>query len=165
MATKSTGSTSAAAAMVPDGSSGGWVRQKIDNDVFQTRQIHVFHFRIQCLNIEFGNESQMVLLLRNGGGNARQRSHKQFAGLFTIERLDLHKNGKMPDCCMFSQKFTIKPGVTRFRVGQYSGKETKWSPMVPRFLVHDATDMSIGGIIIQFPYFTLQYLSLMLKLI
>ncbi len=29
---------------------------------------------------------------------------------------------------------------------QFSGKENKWLPMVPRFLLHDTTDMSIGGI-------------------
>ncbi len=98
---------------------------------------HVFHTRqIQHLHIEFGNESQMVLLLRrNGGRNAPQ-----------LKSMTFTKMAKMPDCCMCSQQFTIKRGVTRLRVSQFSGKETKWSPMVSRFLLHDAADISIGGV-------------------
>jgi hypothetical protein len=45
-----------------------------------------------------------------------------------------------------NQQFTIKRGVTRLPVSQFSGNETKWSPMVPWFLLHDAADMSIGGV-------------------
>jgi hypothetical protein len=62
MALKSTGSAFAVAVMVPDGSGGrvgggeGWAGQKIGNKIFQTGQI-------QHLHIEFGNESQMALLL------------------------------------------------------------------------------------------------------
>jgi hypothetical protein len=39
----------------------------------------------------------------------------------------------------------IKRGITRLSVSQLFGKETKWPPMVPRFLLHDAADMSIRG--------------------
>jgi hypothetical protein len=38
------------------------------------------------------------------------------------------------------------PLLRRLRVGQFFGKETKRSPMVPRFLLHDATDMSAVGV-------------------
>jgi hypothetical protein len=48
------------------------MRQKINNNVFQTGQV-------QHLHIEFRDESQMALLSwRNGGRNARQGGHKRF---------------------------------------------------------------------------------------
>jgi hypothetical protein len=37
-------------------------------------------------------------------------------------------------------------GVTWLRVGQLSGKETKWPPMVPRFLLKNIADKPIGGL-------------------
>jgi hypothetical protein len=128
-----------AAAPAPVGG-GVWVEQKIGNGIFQTRQI-------QHLHIEFRNESQMALLWRqNGGGNSRQGSHKQFVVCPQLKGATCTNMAKMPDCCMCSQQFTIKHGVRRLHVGQISGKEIKWSPMVPRFLLHDAAAMSIEDI-------------------
>jgi hypothetical protein len=58
IASKSTGSAFAAAATIQDcsgGGGGGQAGQKIGNNSFQMGQI-------QHLHVEFGNESQMVLL-------------------------------------------------------------------------------------------------------
>jgi hypothetical protein len=52
---------------------------------------------------------------------------------------------KMSDCCVCSQQFMIKHGVTKVHVSQFSGEKTEWSPMILRFLLHDAADMSTGG--------------------
>jgi hypothetical protein len=118
---KSTGTTSAVSATVPNGSGGGggWAGQKIGNDVFQTGQI-------QHLHIEFRDESQMALLSqRNGGRRARQNSHKRFVICPQLKSVTFTKMVKMPDCCMCCQQFPIKCGVMRLRVSQLSGEETK----------------------------------------
>jgi hypothetical protein len=83
----------------------GWAGQKIDDDIFQTGQI-------QHLHIEFKNESQMALLSRrNGGRNTRQCVHKQFVVCPQLKNMTFTKIGKMSDCCVRSQQFTIKHGV------------------------------------------------------
>jgi hypothetical protein len=61
MASKSTGSTAVVVAIVSDGSGGEDGQDKNRQEHFQTRQI-------QHLHIEFGNESQMALLLQQNGG-------------------------------------------------------------------------------------------------
>ncbi len=125
--------------MAPVEEGGGWAGQKIGNDVFPTGQI-------KHLQIEFRDESQMALQWQQKGGrNARQSSHKQFVICPQLESATFTKMAKMPDCCMCNQQF-IKCGVTRLRVSQLSGKETKWPPIVPWFLLHDIADMSIGGV-------------------
>jgi hypothetical protein len=75
----------------------------------------------------------------------RQGCHKQFVIFPQLESATLKKMAKMPDCYMCSQQFTIKRGETRRHVSQLSAKETKWPPMVPRFLLQDAADMNIEG--------------------
>jgi hypothetical protein len=138
MASKSTGTASIAVATVADGSSGGggWAGPKIGNDVFRTEQI-------QYLHIELGDESQMALLLwQNGGRTVRQSSHKRFVICPQLEGATFAKMAKMPDCCLCSQQVTIKHGVIRLHVGQFSGKETKWSSMVSRFLLHDVLGLA-----------------------
>ncbi len=87
-----------------------------------------------------------LLSQRNGSGYARQSGHKQLVICPRLKSVTFTKMAKMPDCCMCSQQFTIKRGVIGLRVGQFSGKETKWSPMVPRFLLQDVADMSIRGV-------------------
>ncbi len=114
--------------------------KKISNDIFQNGQT-------QNLHNEFGNESQMGLLSRrNGGRNTRQSGHKWFVVSSQLKGATFTKMAKMPDCCMCSQQFTIKRGVLRLCVGQFFGKETKWSLMVPRFLLHGPADMSFVGV-------------------
>jgi hypothetical protein len=63
-----------------------------------------------------------------------------------LKSMTFREMAKMPDCCVCSQQFTINHGVTRLRVRQFSGEKINYSPMVPRFLLHDSTDISIGGV-------------------
>jgi hypothetical protein len=65
------------------------------------------------LHIEFANETQRALLSRqNRGGKARQSGHKQFVVCPQLKGATFTKMANMPDCCMCSQQFTIKCGVT-----------------------------------------------------
>jgi hypothetical protein len=113
----------------------------------KNQQQHFSNRAEQHLHIEFINESQMALLpWQNWGRNTRQCSHKWFVVCPHLKSMTFTEMATMPDCCMCSQKIMVKRGVTRLRVSQLSGEKTKWSPMGPRFLLHDAADMSIGGV-------------------
>ncbi len=63
-----------------------------------------------------------------------------------VGRIVLHKMAKMPNGGKSCQELMVKSGVARFRVSQFARKETKGSPMVGRFLLHDPYDMSIRGV-------------------
>jgi hypothetical protein len=123
--------------MAPVG--GGWAGKN--------RQQHFSNRAKQHKHNEFGNESQMALLPRGNGAEMRDKyGHEQFVVGPQLKGRTLIKMAKMPDCCMCSQQFTVERGVTRLRVSQFSGEKSKWPPMVPRFLLHDAAIISIGGV-------------------
>jgi hypothetical protein len=65
---------------------------------------------------------------------------------FKVGKIVLHKNVKMPNCDESCQQLMVKSGVARLRVSQLARKECKGLPMVARFLLHDPSDMSIGGV-------------------
>jgi hypothetical protein len=72
--------------------------------------------------LEFRDEGQMVLLSRrNWGRNKRQSGNDHFEICPQLKSATFTKMVKMPDCCMCSQQFTIKRGVTRLSVSQLSG--------------------------------------------
>jgi hypothetical protein len=145
MASKSTESASTTVATEPDGSCEGVGRTKSAVTFLRPGRCNIC-----TLNSEkFRDESQMALLSRrNRGRNARQSGHKGFLVCHNsqLKSAAFTKMAKMPDRCMCSQQFMIKCGITRLCVGQFSEKETKWSPMVPRFLLFNSANMSIGGV-------------------
>jgi hypothetical protein len=75
-----------------------------------------------------------------------QSCHKWFVISPKLKRSSCTKMAKMPNCGESCQQFTVKSGVARLRVSQLVGKKSKRSPMVSRFLLHDPSDMSIGGV-------------------
>jgi hypothetical protein len=103
------------------------------DNVFQSWQI-------QHLHIELRNESQMALLAgQNGNRNTSQSCQKWFVISPKLKRSSFTKMAKMPNYSESCQQFTEKSGVGL-------EKKSKRSPMVSRFLLHDPSDMSIGGI-------------------
>ncbi len=74
--------------------------------------------------VEFGNESQMALLLQwNGGRNVQQCSHEQFVSVYSWKAQPSQKLQKclIAACALCSQQFMVKHGVTRLHVSQFSG--------------------------------------------
>jgi hypothetical protein len=110
------------AVTVLDGSGmEGWSGQKNGNDIFQTGQI-------QHLHIDFRDESQIRCCCGETGPDCKTKNLKRLVICPQLKSVTFTKRAKMPDCCMCSQQFTIKRGVTQLRVSQLSEKETKWLP-------------------------------------
>jgi hypothetical protein len=97
MALKSTGSGSAAAVTVLDGSVRGVGETENSQWLFSDRAD-------TTSALEFRDEGQMALLSsRNGGRNTRQSGNDHFEICPQLKSATFTKMAKMPDCCMCSQ--------------------------------------------------------------